>query len=579
MNINIPDHLRQFVAEQDYQQRYTPRDQAVWRYVMHQLVDQLRDSAHPVYFEGLRKTGISTEYIPSIDEMNACLEKLGWSAVVVDGFIPPQAFMELQQNRVLAIALDMRSIDHILYTPAPDIIHESAGHAPIIVDEEYAEYLQLFGEVGVKAMYNRHDMELYEAIRQLSILKESPGSSESEISAAEAELERCASVDAPPSELAMLGRLHWWTVEYGLVGTPDDYRLFGAGLLSSLGESRSCLDPAVRKIPLTVDAVLQPYDITREQPQLYVTHSCRHLSQVLEDFAATMCYRKGGSDAVQAAIDSEVVTTCEYSSGLQVAGCFKRLWRNAVGREIYLATEGPSQLAIAGEELPGHGTQLHSAGFGSPVGRVCNLDKPLEDAGEYDLQALDIRRESPVSLNFVSGVRVEGHLNAILKHAHRIVLMQFSDCTVTGPDGELLFDPAWGQYDMAVGERIVSVNPGSADRSRFDVYPRGSVHRTPVAEPSPAERKEFALYQRVREARESGSSTDDSLLQDLYSDIEGDAGSCWLLLLELLELAVPGGKLARQLRASLDELAGADPRQRILIERGLRLLDNSPPTA
>ena len=132
--------------------------------------------------------------------------------------------MELQQNRILAIALDMRSIDHILYTPAPDIIHESAGHAPIIADEEYADYLQRFGEVGVKAMYNRHDIALYEAIRELSIVKACPDSTPEDIAAAEAELTRCSEIDAPPSEMALLGRLHWWTVEYGLVGTPEDYR-------------------------------------------------------------------------------------------------------------------------------------------------------------------------------------------------------------------------------------------------------------------------------------------------------------------------------------------------------------------
>ena len=146
---DLPVHLHQFIGEQDYERRYTPRDQAVWRYTMRQLVSQLRCCAHPVYFKGLTQTGISIEHIPSLEEMNASLAELGWRAVVVDGFIPPQAFMELQQHRILAIAVDMRSINHISYTPAPDIIHESAGHAPIIADQEYSDYLQRFGEVGV----------------------------------------------------------------------------------------------------------------------------------------------------------------------------------------------------------------------------------------------------------------------------------------------------------------------------------------------------------------------------------------------------------------------------------------------
>jgi phenylalanine-4-hydroxylase len=70
------------------------------------------------------------------------------------------------------IAADIRQLKHIEYTPAPDIIHESAGHAPIIADKDYHEYLSYFGSIGAKAMYSAEDFELYEAIRSLSILKE-----------------------------------------------------------------------------------------------------------------------------------------------------------------------------------------------------------------------------------------------------------------------------------------------------------------------------------------------------------------------------------------------------------------------
>ncbi len=573
MRYPIPEHLQQFIAEQDYDSRYTARDQAVWRYAMRQLVAQLRHSAHPVYFEGLARTGISIERIPSIDEMNACLADLGWRAVVVDGFIPPQAFMELQQNRILAIALDMRSIDHILYTPAPDIIHESAGHAPIIADEEYSDYLQRFGEVGVKAMYNRHDVALYEAIRELSIVKESPSSTDAEIAEAEAELERCASVDSPPSEMALLGRLHWWTVEYGLVGSPEDYQLYGAGLLSSLGESENCLSPEVGKLPLTADAILTAYDITRQQPQLFVTKSCRHLSQVLNEYAETMCYRKGGAESVQVAIDSEVVATCEYSSGLQVSGRFNRLLTNVLGQAIYIGTDGPTQLAFEDFELHGHGTAYHAEGFGSPVGRLCNLMKPLEEASEYELQAMNIRRHEPVVLEFLSGITVRGMLDSITKEKHRILLMSFSDCTVTGPAGEALFQPEWGQYDMAVGEHITSVYPGSADRARFDVYPPASAQHTRKSPWSERDQREFALYQQVRDLREGGNVTE-AELNSLFETIRSEAPTAWLLWLELLELAPAGSGLAETLRSGLESMAKTDPETRLLVERGIKLLDN-----
>ena len=219
---SLPLHLRPFVKVQDYA-RYSPRDHAVWRFVMRHLTQQLQDSAHPVFMEGLQRTGIALDHIPSIDEMNACLEQLGWRAVVVDGFIPPAIFMEFQALKVLVIALDMRSVDHIFYTPAPDIVHESAGHAPFIIDVDYAEFLQRFGEIGMKAISSQADMDVYEAIRHLSILKECPASSAEEIASAERELQRVSAANNKLSEASLLTRLHWWTVEYGLVGDVDDY--------------------------------------------------------------------------------------------------------------------------------------------------------------------------------------------------------------------------------------------------------------------------------------------------------------------------------------------------------------------
>ena len=73
--------------------------------------------------------------------MNRILKEIGWAVVAVDGFIPPNAFMEFQTNNVLVIASDIRQLKHIEYTPAPDIIHEASGHAPIIANPDYADFL------------------------------------------------------------------------------------------------------------------------------------------------------------------------------------------------------------------------------------------------------------------------------------------------------------------------------------------------------------------------------------------------------------------------------------------------------
>ena len=228
---SLPKHLLQFAVDQRYEE-YTPVDHAVWRFIMRQNIFFLKEYAHKVYFQGLLDTGISFERIPRIEEMNDILGRIDWGAVAVDGFIPPAAFMEFQAYKVLVIACDMRQIHHIEYTPAPDIVHEAAGHAPIIVDREYSNYLQRFGEVGAKAMQSRKDFELYEAIRHLSILKELPNSDPEEVAEATREVERRQKNLGEPSEMALLSRLHWWTVEYGLIGTLENPKIYGAGLLS-----------------------------------------------------------------------------------------------------------------------------------------------------------------------------------------------------------------------------------------------------------------------------------------------------------------------------------------------------------
>ena len=156
----LPKHLRQWVVLQNYD-HYTAQNQAVWRYVMRKSINFLSQFAHTSYIEGLAKAGISMDEIPRMQGMNRILKDIGWAAVAVDGFIPPNAFMEFQSYNVLVITLDIRTIQHILYTPAPDIIHEASGHAPIISNPEYAEYLRRFGELGAKNSLMPSDIFLF----------------------------------------------------------------------------------------------------------------------------------------------------------------------------------------------------------------------------------------------------------------------------------------------------------------------------------------------------------------------------------------------------------------------------------
>src|SRR6187200_3275965 len=404
---SLPKHLLQFAVDQRYEE-YTPVDHAVWRFIMRQNIFFLREYAHKVYFQGLLNTGISFERIPRIEEMNQILGTIEWGAVAVDGFIPPAAFMEFQAYKVLVIACDMRQIHHIEYTPAPDIVHEAAGHAPIIVDREYSNYLQRFGEIGAKAMSSKKDFELYQAIRHLSILKERPNADPKEVDEATKLVEHRQKALGEPSEMALLSRLHWWTVEYGLIGTLENPKIYGAGLLSSIGESVSCLESAVKKIPYSIDAMSIPFDITTKQPQLFVCRNFQHLKDVLEEFASKMAYRVGGPEGMNKAIECQNVTTCEYSSGLQVSGVFTEMISDNENSPSYVRTTGKTALAFRNKELEGHGVDYHSDGFGSPVGKWKQTSASPELLTNDQLHSLGIVEGRKAKIEFVSGIDVSG---------------------------------------------------------------------------------------------------------------------------------------------------------------------------
>lgn len=552
---SIPSYLRQFVVHQDYDS-YTPQNHATWRYIMKRNVDFLKDKAHPAYLEGLKKTGIGIEYIPHIDDMNESLSKIGWRAVVVDGFVPPAAFMEFSAHKILVISAEMRNIGNILYTPAPDIVHEAAGHAPIIAEETYSRYLQLVGDYGSKAVFSKLDYEIYEAIRYLSIIKEYPNATKEQVSKAESELEQKIKANTVPSEANLLSRMHWWTVEYGLIGTPDDFKLYGAGLLSSVGESKACFNPTVKKIPLSIDCVKYDYDITTMQPQLFVARDFDHLIEVLEEFAGKMCFKIGGAESVQQIIDSENVGTSEFSSGLQISGVFSEVITDKKGNVTFIKTHGETQLSFDNNELEYHGTAYHKDGFSSPAGKLKGSSKPLEEFSEGDYLDYKISTGNEVVLNFESGITVNGRLERIINKNGKNILMTFENCTVTSPDGTRLFQPDWGTFDMAVGERISSVYSGTADKENFNVYPPKSTKTAIKDEFTDKELRLFELYRAIRKMRESDTVSTQKV-DDIYDIVKSDYPQEWLIRLELLELLMSAGnsvELQNQIRDDLENL-------------------------
>lgn len=567
----LPAHLQQYIKPQNYDD-YTPINQAVWRYVMRKNVDYLSKVAHGSYLEGLKKTGISIDSIPNMYGMNRILEEIGWAAVAVDGFIPPAAFMEFQAYNVLVIASDIRQLEHIEYTPAPDIIHEGAGHAPIIANPEYAEYLRRFGEIGCKAISSSHDYDIYEAIRELSILKEAEDTPKEKIAEVEKRVDDLQKKDVSPSEMAQIRNLHWWTVEYGLIGTIDNPKIYGAGLLSSIGESKSCMTDAVKKFPYNIEAAKKEFDITKPQPQLYVTPDFAHLSLVLEEFANKMALRKGGLEGIQKLIDSKNLGTIELSTGLQISGNFSRVISHE-GKPSYIQTKGETALSYREKELVGHGVSTHAEGFGSPIGSLKGINLAIEDMSPRDLRAYDIYEGENVSFEFEGGIKVEGEIITGTRNLQgKIILISFKNCTVTYQD-EILFHPDWGHYDMAVGKEIISAFAGPADHHSFDLITHTPSSTTIKSKKTPEREELESLYLAVRNIR-NGENTKFSLLAT-FDILKKHHSKDWLLSVEIYELALENDqKLAEEVKMHLMQLKKERPEVAHLIDDGIEMTES-----
>ncbi|MCM4159558.1 aromatic amino acid hydroxylase [Antarcticibacterium flavum] len=568
----LPAHLQQFIKPQNYEE-YNAINQAVWRYVMRKNVEYLSKVAHHSYLDGLKQTGISIDSIPNMYGMNRILKEIGWAAVAVDGFIPPAAFMEFQAYNVLVIASDIRQLEHIEYTPAPDIIHEGAGHAPIIANPEYAEYLRRFGEIGCKAISSGKDYEMYEAIRHLSIIKEAEDTPEEEIKKAEERVDYLQNNMGEASEMAQIRNLHWWTVEYGLIGTPEDPKIYGAGLLSSIGESAWCMTDKVKKLPYTIEAARQEFDITKPQPQLYVTPDFAHLSLVLEEFANTMALRRGGLEGLKKLINSKNTGTIELSTGIQISGDFTRVVEHN-GQPVYFQTTGKTALSYREKELVGHGTHNHPDGFGSPVGKLKGINLAIEDMSPRDLRAYDIYEGERITFEFEGGVVVKGEIITGTRNLQgKIILISLKNCTVTC-NGESLFGPEWGNYDMAVGKEVVSAFAGPADPYSFDLITH-KISSTTIKSRKTPEREELeSLYQAVRNIR-NGENTKFSLTA-AFDILKKHHSRDWLLAVEIYELAVESDQqLAKEVREHLQKVKEARPGVAHLIDGGIDLVEST----
>ena len=241
---------------------YTARDHQVWITLYERQAALLPGRACEPFLNGLKALDLHGEGIPDFVQMNRRLGELtGWTVVAVPGLVPDEVFFDHLANRRFPAGRFIRSPDHLDYLEEPDVFHDVFGHVPMLTDPVFADYMQAYGEGGRRAM--------------------------------------------SLGRLQNLARLYWYTVEFGLLDTPDGLRIYGAGIVSSRGESVFSLeDPSPNRLGFDLQRIMRtPYRIDDFQQVYFVLPSFqRLLDETLQDFGPVYAALEGLADISIAAI-------------------------------------------------------------------------------------------------------------------------------------------------------------------------------------------------------------------------------------------------------------------------------------
>jgi len=225
---------------------YTAEDHATWDTLFARQSKLLPGRASNAWLRGLDVLKLSKPGIPDFEELSERLTKLtGWSVVAVPGLVPDDVFFDHMANRRFVAGNFIRRPDQLDYLQEPDVFHDVFGHVPMLADPVFADYLAAYGRGGQRAL----------------------------------------GLDA----LKYLGRLYWYTVEFGLIAEPEGLRIYGSGIVSSYAETRFALDdPSPNRIALDLARVMRTeYRIDDFQQNYFVIPSFDELLRltVETDFA------------------------------------------------------------------------------------------------------------------------------------------------------------------------------------------------------------------------------------------------------------------------------------------------------
>jgi phenylalanine-4-hydroxylase len=230
---------------------YTPAEHGIWNLLFERQVKQLRDRVVPAFLRGIKVLGLVPNGIPRFADLNERLQKLtGWSVVAVPGIVPEEIFFDHLAHRRFVAGRFIRTAAQLDYLQEPDVFHDVFGHVPLLADPAYAKYMQAYGEAGVRA--------------------------------------------GPGPVLGQLARLYWYTVEFGLMRAGNRLQLFGAGIVSSNGESQYALD-STEPLRIGFDVLRTmrtDYEIDSFQKNYFVIESFEDLVRLTAEADFTDIYRE-----------------------------------------------------------------------------------------------------------------------------------------------------------------------------------------------------------------------------------------------------------------------------------------------
>ena len=229
-----------YLAHQDWP-GYTADQHATWEELVGRRMRQIESYACQEYLDGFEQIGLRTDQIPNLSEVNERLRpRSGWQATPVTGFLPPSAFFAMLAARQFPTTTWLRSRESLDYIPEPDIFHDVFGHVPMHAHPVFADFLAHYGAV-------------------------------------------CAAL-TDPGALEKMGRLFWFTVEFGVIRQKGEYRLYGSGLISSQGESDNVIQGLPVIVPFDVKQVMhQEFSTSQMQPVLYAVESFEQIYEATRE--------------------------------------------------------------------------------------------------------------------------------------------------------------------------------------------------------------------------------------------------------------------------------------------------------